>query len=185
MATRKRAFHLSADRAAADLAQPVKIVNPGRGKKIAIAVAAVVAIAAVVLFTFGRDMLGGLLGEPPAAAPAVASSPTPATHSSSAPGAPSGASAQGASGGSPRASATTVANPSPATSRATIQASVTPAVGKPEHQKAAADPAAASKATDAGVSALPVPTVNVDAATRSIDEATKSTAQKAKPKLPF
>jgi hypothetical protein len=159
---------MSADRAAEELAQPVKVVNPGRGKKIAIAVAAVIAIAAVVLFTFGHDMLGGLLGEPSAAAPGVASSPVP-----------SGASAAG----SPRASATTVANPSAGTSHATIQGSVTPA--KLANQKAAAEPSPASKAADAGVTALPVPTVNVDAATRSIDEATKGTPQKPKVKLPF
>jgi hypothetical protein len=175
MATRKRGFHLSADRAAEELAQPIKVVHPGRNKRIAIAVAAVIAIAAVVMFAFGRDMLGGLLGEPPAASPGVASSPAPAAHT---PGAP----AQGASAGSPRPSATNVANPSAAAPHATFQTSVTPA--KPEHQKAA-DEAAASKAADAAVTALPVPTVNVDAATRSIDEATKSTPQKPKVKIPF
>jgi hypothetical protein len=174
MATRKRGFHLSADSAAADLAEPVKVVNPGRSKKIAIAVAAVIAIAAVVMFTFGRDMLGGLLGEPSAVAPAVASSPAAATR-----GTPPGASAAG----SPRASATTVANPSPGTPHATIQGSVTPA--KPGNQRAAAQPSPAANAADAGVTALPVPTVNVDAATRSIDEATKNTPQKPKIKLPF
>ena len=176
MATRKRGFRFSADRAAAELAQPVKIVNPGRGKKIAIAVAAVIAIAAVVLFAFGRDMLGGLLGEPPAAAPAVASSPAAPAQSLAAPGARAGSS---------RGAATTVANPSPATPHATFQTSVTPASAKPDHQKAAAEPAAAPKAADASVGALPVPTVNVDAATHSIDEATKSTGQKPKVKIPF
>jgi tetratricopeptide (TPR) repeat protein len=185
MATRKRAFHLSADRAAEDLAQPVMVVNAGRGKKIAIAVAAVIAIAAVVLFTFGRDMLGGLLGEPAATTqattPAVASSPAPATHAPASSAAAPGA--QGASAANPRASATTVANPALAAPHTSIQASVTPA--KPDHQKTAADPSAASKAADAGVTALPVPTVNVDAATHSIDEATKGTAQKPKVKLPF
>lgn len=181
MATRRRGFHLSADRAAEELAQPVKIVNPGRGKKIAIAVAAVIAIAAVVLFAFGRDMLGGLLGEPTAASPAVASSPAPGAHTPGASG--QGATAQGASTGSPRPSATTVANPSAAAPHATFQTSVTPA--KPEHQKPAAEASPASNAADAGVGALPVPTVNVDAATRSIDEATKSTPQKPKVKIPF
>src|SRR5579863_1646265 len=184
MATRKRAFHLSADRAAADLAQPVKVVNPGRGKKIAIAVAAVIAIAAVLLLTIGRDMLGGLFGEPSATAPAVASSPAPGAEVPANSAAPSGAAGQGASG-SARGSATTVANPSPAGQHTTIQASVTPASAKSGHQNAAAEPAPASKAADAGVTALPVPTVNVDAATRSIDEATKSTPQKPKTKLPF
>jgi tetratricopeptide (TPR) repeat protein len=184
MATRKRAFHLSADRAAADLAQPVKVVNPGRGKKIAIAVAAVIAIAAVLLLTIGRDMLGGLFGEPSATAPAVASSPAPGAQAPANSAAPSGAAGQGASG-SARGSATTVANPSPAGQHTTIQASVTPASAKSGHQNAAAEPAPASKAADAGVTALPVPTVNVDAATRSIDEATKSTPQKPKTKLPF
>ncbi len=185
MATRRRGFHLSADRAAEDLAKPVKIVNPGRGKKIAIAVAAVIAIAAVVLLAFGRDMLGGLLGEPPAASPAVASSPAAAAHTpgASAPGATAqGATALGASAG-PRPSATNVANPSAVAPHATFQTSVTPA--KPEHQKAASEAPAASGAADAGVSALPVPTVNVDAATRSINEATKSTPQKPKVKIPF
>jgi hypothetical protein len=177
MATRKRGFGLSADSAAADLAQPVTVVNPRRGKKIAIAVAAVIAIAAVVLFTFGHDMLGGLLGEPSAPAPAVASSPGSSGASAQ------GASAQGTKAGSPRGSATTVANPSSGNQHASVQASVTPA--KPANQKGAADLSAASKAGDAGVSALPVPTVNVDAATRSIDEATKSTPQKPKVKLPF
>lgn len=181
MATRRRGFHLSADRAAEDLAQPVKIVNPGRGKKIAIAVAAVIAIAAVVLLAFGRDMLGGVSGEPPAASPAVASSPAPAPHTPAA-SAP-GATVQGPSAASPRPSATNVANPSAAAPHATFQTSVTPA--KPEHQKAGSEAPAASGAADAGVTALPVPTVNVDAATRSIDEATKSTPQKPKVKIPF
>lgn len=169
MATRKRGFRFSADRAAAELAQPVKVVNPGRGKKIAIAVAAVIAIAAVVLFAFGRDMFGGPSGEPPAPAPAVVSSPT----------------APGASAGGSRSSATTVANPAAATPHTTFQTSVTPASAKPEHQKAATEPVAAPKAADANVGALPVPTVNVDAATRSIDEATKGTGQKPKVKIPF
>lgn len=174
MATRKRGFHLSADSVAAELAQPVKVVNPGRNKKIAIVVAAVIALAAVVLFTFGRDMLGGLLGESPATAPAVASSPAPGAH----------ASGQGANAGSPRSSTTTVGNPSPAAPHATFQGSVTPATTKPDHQKGAAE-SPASKEADASAGVLPVPTVNVDAATRSIDEATKSTAQKPKVKLPF
>ena len=186
LATRKRGFYMSADRAAEDLAQPVKVVNPGRGKKIAIAVAAVIAIAAVLLFAFGRDMLGGLLGEPPAAAPAVASSPAPGAHAPATSGASAqGASAQGANGGSPRASATTVANPSASAPHATFQGSVTPATAKPDHQKGAAEASPASKDADASVGVLPVPTVNVDAATRSIDEATKSTPQKPKVKLPF
>jgi tetratricopeptide (TPR) repeat protein len=171
MATRKRGFHMSADRAAEELAQPVKVVNPGRGKTIAIAVAAVIAIAAVVMFAFGRDLLGGSSGAAPAASPPVASSP--------------GASAQGANAGTSRASATTVANPSAAAPHTTFQASVTPATAKPEHQKGAAEASPASKEADASVGVLPVPTVNVDAATRSIDEATKSTPQKPKVKLPF
>jgi tetratricopeptide (TPR) repeat protein len=188
MATRKRGFHLSADRAAAEMAQPVKVVNPGRGKKIALAIAAVIAIAAVVLFAFGRDMLGGLLGEPPAAAPAVAASSAsapPATPGSATPGASAqGVSTPGTTAGNPRGSATTVANPSAATPHTTFQTSVTPAAAKPEHQKAANE-AAPPKAADASAGALPVPTVNVDAATRSIDEATKGTPQKPKVNTPF
>jgi tetratricopeptide (TPR) repeat protein len=184
MATRKRGFHMSADRAAADLAQPVKVVNPGRGKKIAIAVAAVIAIAAVVMFAFGRDMLGGLLGEPPAQAPAVATSANPAPAASA-----QGPSAQGAPAGASHSPATTVANPSTAGAHTTFQTSVTPAAAKPEpkpeHQKAAAEGTPASKAADGAAGALPVPTVNVDAATRSIDEATKSTPQKPKVNTPF
>jgi tetratricopeptide (TPR) repeat protein len=177
MATRKRGFHLSADRAAAELAEPVKVVSPGRGKKIAIAVAAVLAIAAVVFLTFGRDMLGGLLGEPSAAPPAVATSPAPGASASS------GAQAQSANAGSSHTTATTVANPSAAPGHAVFQTSVTPASAKSEpHQKASA---ASPKAADANDAAPPVPTVNVDAATRSIDEATKSTPQKPKVATPF
>ena len=182
MPARKRGFHLSADRAAEELAQPVKVVNPGRGKKIAIAVAAVIAIAAVVLFAFGRDMLGGLLGEPPAASPAVASSPAPADTRRLHPlrARPHRARVLAARD----ASATTVANPSPAAPHATIP-DIGDARRSPSDQKAAAEAPAAPGAADAGVTALPVPTVNVDAATRSIDEATKSTPQKPKVKLPF
>jgi tetratricopeptide (TPR) repeat protein len=185
IATRKRGFHLSADRAAAELAQPVKVVSPGRGKKIAIVVAAVLAIAAVVLLTIGRDMLGGLLGEPSAATPAVATSPAgSAEHPAAATPGTSGASAaapgQGANAGTSRTGATTVANPSAAPGRPVFQTSVTPASAKsePAHQKA-------SKSADASDAAPPLPTVNVDAATRSIDEATKSTPQKPKVSTPF
>ncbi len=190
IATRKRGFHLSADRAAADLAQPVKVVNPGRGKKIAIAVAAVLAIAAVVLFTFGRDMLGGLLGEP--STPAVATSPAPAdaAHPASAPAVtPSASGAQSAGAGTSHGTATTVANPSAVPARAAFQTSVTPATAKPEptHAKpsAAQASAAAAKPADATDAPPPVPTVNVDAATHSIDEATKATPQKPKASTPF
>jgi tetratricopeptide (TPR) repeat protein len=190
IATRKRGFHLSADRAAADLAQPVKVVNPGRGKKIAIAVAAVLAIAAVVLFTFGRDMLGGLLGEP--STPAVATSPAPAdaAHPASGPAVtPPASGAQSAGAGTSHGTATTVANPSTVPARAAFQTSVTPASGKsePAHAKASAAQAsaAAAKPADATDAPPPVPTVNVDAATRSIDEATKATPQKPKASTPF
>jgi len=190
IATRKRGFHLSADRAAADLAQPVKVVNPGRGKKIAIAVAAVLAIAAVVLFTFGRDMLGGLLGEP--STPAVATSPAPAdaAHPASAPAVtPPASGAQSAGAGTSHGTATTIANPSAVPARAAFQTSVTPASAKPEpaHAKASAAQAsaAAAKPADATDAPPPVPTVNVDAATHSIDEATKATPPKPKASTPF
>jgi tetratricopeptide (TPR) repeat protein len=190
IATRKRGFHLSADRAAADLAQPVKVVHPGRGKKIAIAVAAVLAIAAVVLFTFGRDMLGGLLGEP--SAPAVATSPAAANGAPPA-GAPAvtppASGAQSAGSGTSHGTATTVANPSTVPARTAFQTSVTPASAKaePTRAKAAAAQASAAgaKQADATVAPPPVPTVNVDAATRSIDEATKATPQKPKASTPF
>ncbi len=194
IATRKRGFHLSADRAAADLAQPVKVVNPGRGKKIAIAVAAVLAIAAVVLLTFGRDMLGGLLGEPPA--PAVATLPAPANAAmnaappSSAPaGTPPAGGVQSAGAGTSHGTASTVAYPSAVPARAAFQTSVTPASAKPEpaHAKASAAQASAAGAKPANATDAPppVPTVNVDAATHSIDEATKATSQKPKANTPF
>jgi hypothetical protein len=190
IATRKRGFHLSADRAAADLAQPVKVVNPGRGKKIAIAIAAVLAIAAVVLFTFGRDMLGGLLGEP--STPAVATSPAPAdaAHPASAPAVtPPAGGAQSAGAGTSHGTATTVANPSAVPARAAFQTSVTPASAKSEPARAKASAAqasaAAAKPADATDALPPVPTVNVDAATHSIDEATKATPQKPKASTPF
>jgi tetratricopeptide (TPR) repeat protein len=182
---RKRGFSLHADRIASEAAQPVRVVKPGRGKTIAIVIAAVVVLGAVGFFTFGRDLLSGVLGEPTAAA-SVAASPTSTSAASGHKGGTASGATTPTASAAPHAQGTAVgvANPS-GSSHAGLQTSVTTAPVKPEaaHPKSAAATHAADP--DATVIAPPVPNVNVDAATRSIDEATKAATPKPKNTTPF
>jgi len=185
---RKRGFSLHADRVASESAQPVRVVNPGRHKTIAIVIAAVLVLGAVGFVTFGRDLVSGVLGEPSTAASGAPTSTSAAAGHRAATA--SGAATPSAGSASPHAPTTAVgvANPS-SPSHAVFQTSVTTAPAKTEsaHSKSVAAAAAATHVAgpDATEIAPKVPNVNVDAATRSIDEATKSAPPKPKNTTPF
>ena len=189
---RKRGFSLHADRVAADAAQPVRVVKRGHGQTIAIVIAAVLVLAAVGFVTFGRNLVAGLLGEPPVATTSAAVSPastSDASHRSAtdAPKSPAVAASVPGAAQHGRTAAVGVVNAAPA-NHTVFQTSVTPAPVKTEPAHPKASPPAAARATDPDAAAdvpPPVPKLNVDAATRSIDEATKITSPKPKAATPF